>query len=148
MSSWFDDRFAAAAPKFAAVFGDRGASVFVLNFVVDNSGERVVDNEGNFIVGNTAGAWVDSLIIWGLEELEEVFDTGTDDLDFDVDLVDVPVTDLPYPIVTGRDGVQGTRFKRGGSDVEWFLRKIVIHGRSGGGFHRFLVATTDGPMDV
>ncbi len=123
--SVFDARMSARTSRFSARFAETGATF-------------KAQGQGSFIA---------SLLTRAPDEVEEVFDTGTDEIDFDLDVVYQPVSENADPKVTGRGGV-GDQFKFSeSSSVVWYLRKIVEHGRTGGGYHRFLIANSDGPIE-
>ncbi len=124
-ASRFDTLMAAVAPDFSAEFAETGATF---------------QAQGN----NT---FIASSVTRAPDEVEEVFDTGTDDLDFDLDVLYQPASENASPKVTGRDGV-GDQFKFSEStSVIWYVRRIVEHGRVGGGYHRLLIANSNGPIE-
>ncbi len=123
--SAFDTKMTARAPRFATRFSETGAT-----FKAQGS-----------------GSFISSSLVRAPSEVEEVFDTGTDDLDFDLDVAYQLVSDNAAPKVTSRDGV-GDQFKFSeSSSVIWYLRRIVEHGRTGGGWHKYLIANSNGPIE-
>ena len=81
-----------------------------------------------------------------MDEIDQVFDTGTADIDFDTKEILVCSGDntngLIAPSVTGRGGVGDTGVFAG-SAVTWYVRKVLEDGRQGSGMHRLLIANSN-----